>query len=444
MKYRRQWTCILRVGAVTLALSGLAQASQTEAGQYWGQWRGPEANGVSRTATPPLTWSENENIKWKIDIPGRGSSSPVVWGDKVFVTTAIPTGVDPESDHEPRGGLRDRGVHRFVVMAINRADGTIAWQDVVREEEPHEAAHNDNGTWASNSVVTDGEHVFAYFESRGLHAYDMDGNRIWETDLGDKAMRNEFGEGSTPALYEDRLVIVWDHLGGQSFVVVLDKNTGEEIWRANREEIDTWATPLVVEIEGRPQVIVPGMERLKSYDLETGDVVWESEGLTMNPIPSPVVTDDGIMIAMSGFRGNDLKAIRLEGASGDITGTAQVLWELDRDTPYVPSPLLYDGIVYFLKTNSGILSAFDAASGEPVFELQRLQAVPNVFASPVAADGRIYIPGREGTTLVIRHGAPFEVLATNQLDDGFDASPALVDGEIYLRGVEHLYAIAED
>jgi len=440
----RHWICIFVVGSAALCGGEPAQARQSDADRYWGQWRGPEANGVSRTATPPTVWSETENIKWKIEIPGRGSSSPVVWEDKVFLTTAIPVGVEPGRDHEPRGGLRDRGVHEFVVLAIDRADGSIVWRDTVREEEPHEASHTDNGTWASNSVVTDGEHLFAYFESRGLYAYDMDGNRIWETDLGDKAMRNQFGEGSTPALHEDRLVIVWDHLGGQSFIVVLDKNTGEEIWRANRDEIDTWATPLVVDIDGRTQVIVPGRDRLMSYDLENGDVIWESDGLTMNPIPSPVVTDDGIMIAMSGFQGNDLKAIRLAGASGDITGTDRILWELDRDTPYVPSPLLYDDVVYFLKTNSGILSAFDAATGQPVFELQRLQAVPNVFASPVAAAGRIYIPGREGATLVIRHGAPFEVLATNHLDDGFDASPALVDGEIYMRGLEFLYAIAED
>ena len=165
-------------------------------------------------------------------------------------------------------------------------------------------------------------------------------------------MRNQFGEGSTPALYEDRLVIVWDHLGGQSFVVVLDKNTGEEVWRTDRDEIDTWATPLVVEHDGREQVIVPGMNRLRSYDLQNGEIVWESEGLTMNPIPSPTVGADGMVFAMSGFRGNNLKAIRLAGASGDITGTDRIAWELTRDTPYVPSPLLYDSILYFLKTTS--------------------------------------------------------------------------------------------
>ncbi len=432
------------IAAIMLLLPAAATARQTDADRYWGQWRGPEMNGVSRTANPPLTWSESDNIRWKVEIPGRGTGTPVVWNDKVFLLTAVPVGFDGAESHEPRGGLRQRGVHRFVVMALHRSDGSIAWQDTVSEEEPHEATHVDNGTWASSSVVTDGEHVFAYFESRGLYAYDMDGNRLWELDLGDKAMRNQFGEGSTPALYRDKLVIVWDHIGGQSFVVVLDKNTGEEIWRSNRDEIDTWATPLVVESNGAPQVIVPGMDRLRSYDLESGGIVWESDGLTMNPIPSPVVTPDNIMIAMSGFRGNDLKAIDLDAAFGDITGTDSILWELDRDTPYVPSPLLYDGLIYFLKSNSGILSVFEAETGEPRYQLQRLTAVPNVFASPVGAGGRVYLAGREGTTLVIAHGGAFEVMAENTLNDGFDASPALVDDEIYLRGYEYLYAIGED
>jgi outer membrane protein assembly factor BamB len=427
-----------------ILFGSFAVAQQSDEARYWGQWRGPEASGVSRTANPPLEWSETENIRWKVEIPGRGTGSPVVWGDKVFLLTAIPVGLEGDASHEPRGGQRSRGVHRFVVMAMNRSDGSVAWEQTVREEEPHEAAHVDNGTWASSSVVTDGEHLFAYFESRGLYAFDMDGNLQWETDFGDKAMRNQFGEGSTPALYQDKLVVVWDHIGGQSFVTVLDKNTGDEIWRSNRDEIDTWATPLVVRAGGRTQVIVPGMERLRSYDLETGDIIWESDGLTMNPIPSPVVTPNNTLIAMSGFRGNDLKAIRLDDASGDITGTDSILWELDRDTPYVPSPLLYDGLLYFLKSNSGILSVFDAETGEAQYQLQRLQAVPNVFSSPVGAQDRVYFPGREGTTLVIRHGGDFEILATNVLDDGFDASPALVDNEMYLRGYEYLYAISED
>jgi outer membrane protein assembly factor BamB len=328
-------------------------------------------------------------------------------------------------------------------MAINRRDGKVVWERAVREEIPHEGSHTDNGTWASSSVATDGQHLFAFFESKGLFAFDMEGKLLWEKDFGDKRMRNQFGEGSTPALHGDRLVVVWDQQGGQSFVAALNKNTGEETWRVNRSEIDTWATPLVVEHAGRAQVIVPGMNRLRSYDLQNGEIVWESAGLTMNPIPSPVA-EDGLIIATSGFQGNNLKAIRLDGAKGDITGTSSIVWQLDRDTPYVPSPLLYDGILYILKTNNGILSAFDAKTGKPHYQAQRLASIPNVFASPVGAAGRVYLPGREGTTVVIRNSPTLEILATNVLDDGFDASPALVDREIYLRGNQFLYCIAAD
>jgi outer membrane protein assembly factor BamB len=423
------------------ALAVLA-APATEAEQYWGQWRGPYATGVSQTANPPVEWSETRNIRWKVEIPGRGSASPVVWKDRIFVLTAIPSGATGDDTHKPLGGVQPRVAHRFVVLALDRATGKVVWERVAREATPHEASHQDNGTWASSSAITDGERVYAWFESFGMFVYDMNGKLLWEQDLGDKRMRNQFGEGSTPVLHNDRLVIVWDHITGPSFVVALDKLTGKELWRVSRDEIDTWATPLVVEVNRRAQVIVPGMNRLKSYDLETGKVVWESAGLTMNPIPSPVAAD-GMLFAMSGFRGNNLKAIRLADAAGDITNTGAIVWSLDRDTPYVPSPLLYDGILYFLKTNNGILSTYDAKTGKPHYPPQRLDGVPNVFASPVGAAGRVYFPGREGATMVIKNGPAFEVLATNTLDDGFDASPALVDKEMFMRGYKYLYSIAE-
>ena len=433
----------LAAASVVLVLSLTTQGQTPAAAErYWGQWRGPHSTGVSKTADPPLEWSETKNVRWKVGIPGRGNASPVIWGDRVYLMTAIPVGVTGDAQHQPRGGIQPRIPHRFVVMAISRRDGKVVWERTVREEAPHEGSHTDNGTWASSSVVTDGVHLFANFESKGLYGFDMEGKLIWEKDLGDKRMRNQFGEGSTPALHGNRLVLVWDQQGAQSFVVTFDKRTGQELWRANRKEIDTWATPLVVESGGRAQVIVPGRDVLVSYDLETGEVVWQSAGLTMNAIPSPVY-GDGLLFATAGFQGNNLKAIRIDGAKGDITGTPQIVWEINRDTPYVPSPILYDGILYILRSNNGILSAFDAKSGKPHYAApQRLTGVPNVFASPVGAAGRIYIAGREGATVVIRNSPSLEILATNQLDDGFDASPALVDREIYLRGNKFLYCIA--
>ncbi len=426
---------------VVLALTPLIAAVDPEAERFWPQWRGPYATGTSLRADPPLEWSETKNIRWKVEIPGRGSSSPVVWGDRLFLLTAIPAGSTGVTTHRPRGGIQPRVSHRFVVYAIDRHSGKTVWERTAREAVPHEGSHPDNGTWASSSAVTDGEHVFAFFESEGLYAYTMDGSLVWQKDLGDKTMRNEFGEGTTPALYGNRLVVVWDHyVPGASFIVVFDKRTGQEIWRAQRDEVDTWATPLVVEHGGRAQVVVNGMNKLRSYDLETGKLVWEAPGTTMNAIPSPVAAD-GMVIVTSGFRGNTLKAIRLADARGDLTSTRAVAWTLDRNTPYVPSPLLYHGILYILKTNSGILSAFDAKSGKPHYQVQRLEGLGEVFSSPVGASGRVYITGRDGVTLVIRNSPRYEVLAKNVLDDGVDASPALVDGNIYMRGYRSLYSI---
>ena len=437
---------LLAVPFAVVSASLAAEPTPSAAGSVadpsaWGQWRGPLATGVGPKADPPIEWSETKNVRWKVEVPGRGSGTPVVWGDRVFLLTAIPSGRTGAASHEPQGGKSPRDPHQFKLLAYDRKTGTLAWERTAREETPHEASHQDNGTWASSSAITDGEHVIAYFESRGIHVFDMNGTKVWDKDLGDKGMRNEFGEGSTPVLFGNTLVIVWDHIKGPSFIVALDKRTGKELWRTSRDEIDTWATPLVVPVGGRHQVIVPAMNKVRGYDLETGKMVWEAPGTTMNAIPSPV-HGDGLVFLMSGFRGNNLKAIRLAGATGDLTGTGAIVWELNRDTPYVPSPLLYDNILYFLKTNNGLLSAFDAASGKPHYQLQRLDKAPNVFSSPVGASGRVYIAGREGTTVVFRHGPKFDVLAANVLDDGFDASPALVDREIFLRGYSNLYCIA--
>lgn len=423
---------------LVFATDSLLDARQS-ADRFWAQWRGPHANGVSRTAKPPVEWSETKNVRWKVPIPGRSSSTPIVWGDRIFILTAVAADPAAVAGLAPRGSVPTPSPHKFVVMAIDRKTGKTLWEQVAREETPHER-HQENGTWASSSAVTDGELVIATFESRGLHAYDMNGKRVWEKDLGDKRMRSQFGEGSTPALHGRFLVLVWDHQG-ESFIVALDKKSGEEIWRQPRKEIDTWSTPLIAVVNGKAQVVTGAMNQIQAYDLETGAPVWHTAGLTMNPIPSPVM-EDGLAVLMSGFRGNSLKVIRLAEAKGDITGTPAITWTLDRDTPYVPSPLLYDGVLYFLKGNTGVLSVFDLKSGKPHYTLQRIDAAPNVFASPVGADGRVYVVGRDGATVVLKHGAAYEVLATNTLDDGFDASPALVDGELFLKGYRYLYAIA--
>ena len=449
---------------------------------YWPQWRGPNFDGVAPSGNPPIEWSETKNIAWKVGIPGNGFGTPVVWGDTIFILSAVPvTSGGPleafssvashnqalentaETPRENNAGIasaslvqptKQRGQRRrpsrrqaeplqamdFTVMALSRTDGSLIWSDVARHETPHEGKQTNN-SWASSSAITDGEHVFAFFGSRGLYAYDMKGNSQWNVDFGDMRIRNGFGEGTSPALHGETLVVVWDHQG-DSFIVALDKNTGSELWRQSRDEPESWATPLVVEFDGRAQVITAGQNRTYSYYLDTGDLVWEGPGLTVNPIPSPVEAD-GIVYMMSGYRGEALRAVRLADAQGDISDSPAILWEYNHDTPYVPSPLLYDGTLYFLKSNSPILTAFDVASGQAYYGPQRLDGLQEIYSSPVGAAGHVYFLGRDGGALVISNAGKFEILAKNNLDDGFEASPAIVGDELYLRGRQFLYRVQE-
>ena len=425
-----------------------------DAERFWPAWRGPHMTGVAPYGNPPVKWSETNNVKWKVEIPGKGSSSPIVWRDMVFVTSAIQTGEKinrtEREEARPDGSRRRRRgppniapthIQTFVLYAIHREDGKIFWEQTVREELPHEG-HHPTGTFASNSPVTDGERVYAYFGSRGLYCFDMDGNLLWEKDLGDMRKRLGFGEGASPALHGDRIIINWDH-EGQSFIVALDKRTGKELWRTNRDEITSWSTPIVVEHNRKHQVITNATNKVRSYDFETGKLIWEASGMTLNTIPSPVASN-GMVYVTSGFRGNALLAIRLADARGDITDSDAIVWRFNRDTPYAPSPLLYGNTLYFLKRNSGILSAFNARTGEAHYGPKRLTAVPNVYASPVGSGNRVYIAGRDGAVAVLEHGREFKLLGINTLADGFDASPAVVANEIYLRGRRYLYRISED
>ena len=409
----------------------------------WHHWRGPYATGVAVDANPPTTWSETENVRWKVAIPGTGHAAPIVWGDKIFIQTAIEGKEEKSGDDNPFSGFfqRDSGPkYKFDLIALNRSDGSILWQKTLREISPHEGTHRD-ATYASNSPVTDGEYIYAYFGSRGLYCVDMMGNVKWEKDVGTMYKRNTFGEGSSPALHGNTLVIVQDH-ERNSFITAFDKRTGEVLWKTDRNERTTWFSPIVVEQDGKPQVVTAGTNRVRSYDLETGKLLWEGDGLTANSIPSPVAAD-GLVYLMSGFRGSELRAVQLAKAMGDISGSEAIVWEHGRDTPYVPSPLLYGGILYFLKSNDGIISAFDTKTGKAYYGPKRLQGVSGVYASIVGAADRVYIAGRNGTVNVVQHGPEFTIIAENTLDDSFNASPAVVGSELYLRGGQYLYCIAE-
>jgi len=420
--------------------------SDANALHNWPQWRGPLANGVAPHANPPVNWSETNNIRWKIPLPGKAHSSPIVFGDSVYVLAAVPVGEAQKPVYDSAPGVHDSVPvthrHQFVALAIRRRDGSILWKKVLREEWPHEGGH-ETGSLASNSPVTDGERLYVFFGSRGLYCLDLNGEVKWSKDLGRMHTLHAHGEGSSPVLHGDTLIVCWDQ-EGDSFLYAFDKRTGKQLWKVARDEKTSWSTPLVIEHEGKPQVIVSATKRVRGYDLATGTVLWECAGLTDNVVSSPVYDGNGVVIAGNSYYQQAMLAIRLAGSKGDITGTDRIAWKMNRMTPYVSSPLLYDDTLYFLRHNQNILSRLEPATGKPRGESLRLEGIGDfIFASPVGAAGRIYVTGRDGVTVVLRHDRENATLAVNRLDDSFSASPALVDRELYLRGEQFLYCIAE-
>ncbi len=412
--------------------------------QNWPMWRGPLGTGVAPDANPPVEWNENTNIRWKKPLPGKGHSTPIVWEERVFITTAVPVGDALQPKYSGAPGAHDNlpvtHRHEFVVMALNRDDGKPLWKKTVREGLPHEGGHY-TASLASLSPVTDGEHLFASFGSRGLYCLDLDGEPQWEVDLGNMQTKHGHGEGSSPALYGETLIVNWDH-EGQSFVSAFNKRTGKQRWKLERDEVTSWATPIIAVHEGKPQVVIAGTDRVRGYDLASGAVIWECGGMSANIVATPVFAD-GMVYAGSSYEKRALLAIRLTGASGDITGTDRVVWDRARGTPYVPSPLLYDDALYFLAHYQGILTRVDAQTGEDQPGPMRLGRIRNVYASPVGAAGRVYVTDLNGTTMVISSDAAPEVLAVNRLNDSFSASAAIVGDDLFLRGEENLYRIAE-
>jgi outer membrane protein assembly factor BamB len=433
----------------------------------WPNWRGPNFDGSLENADPPSEWSDTKNVRWKVAVPGKGNSSPIVWNDQIILLTAVDTGLRPDGFEPPaplaaaqdageaqaqpersgsrRGRGRGRGdrsrpttAHEFIAIAFDLADGQKRWQSVLHRAVPHESGHQTN-TFASSSAVTNGSHIFASFGSHGIYCLDMQGNVVWSKDLGDMQTRNQFGEGSSPALIGDTLIVTWDH-EGQSLIYALDAATGGVRWKQERDERTTWATPLAVEHEGRTQVVTNGTI-VRSYDLATGELLWSCGGQVSNPIPSPVRLDN-FVICMTGFRGNAIYAMPLD-ARGDISNTDTILWYNNDAAPYVSSPVLYKGQLYFTKERTGVMSSIDAKTGKVLIRPTRLSEIRDVYASPVAAGDKIYFTSRDGVTVVIRHGNALEELAVNKLGEPVDASPAIVGDELLIRSAEHLYCIAD-
>lgn len=441
----QQQSVIVRLTVIVVWLVAIGISSIAAVDAHWPQWRGPNGTGAATVdATPPTTWTDTENVAWKTAIPGRGHSTPIIWGDRIFLTTAIPTGRKLAPKMSGRPGAHDNlpvdSAHQFVVIAINRDDGAIAWQKPVHEVVPHEGGHN-TASLASASPVTDGQNVYAFFGSHGLFCLDFDGNVVWEKQLGKMHSKHGHGEGSSPALFDGTLLVNWDH-EEQSFIVALNTATGEEKWRRDREEVTSWSSPLIVKLDDRAQAIVCGTERVRGYDLETGDVTWQCGGLSANIVATPVFAD-GIVYVGSSYEKRALVAINIDGALGDLTGTDRVLWMRRRGTPYVPSPLLYEGALYYLMHYQNVLTRIEARSGTDSPGAMRLGDLGNIYASPVGAGGNVFITDLDGTTMVIAASEIPRVVAVNQLGEKVSASLAIADEDLLIRGDKHLFCIRD-
>lgn len=410
--------------------------------QNWPEWRGPLATGYAPDANPPIRWDETTNVAWKTELAGEGHSSPIIWGELLFITAAEPFGEAFSGSTRRAPGAHDNRevthAFSFRVQAYHRGNGKLVWQRTVHQGIPQEAGHL-TASLASASPVTDGKHIVASFGSNGIYCLDPAGQVIWKQDLGEYRSKHGHGEGSSPTLHGKWLIVNWDH-EGPSFLQVMNVRTGELRWRVDRQEVTSWASPIVVRHDGLDLIIVCGTDRLRAYNLENGSVVWECGGLSANVVATPVAADGRVYVGSS-YDTRALMAIQLSGSRGDITATKQVLWTRNQGTPYVPSLLLVDDALYYLAHYQNVMTRVEAASGFEKPGPFRLPGIRNVYASPVAAADRIYVTGQNGTTVVFSHADQPQVLAINALDDRFSASAAIADKSLYLRGHRYLYAL---
>lgn len=438
----------LGIAFVTAMLSSLVfVGSAAAAGNAsWPQWRGPSGQGTSDEKNLPTEWSATKNIKWKTPIAGRGHSSPIVWGNKIFLTTAIEGPLVPgakavkhmypegEFLHPDSVGADHK--HQFKVICINRETGKILWEQTAFEGTPYDDRHRKS-SFAAATPATDGKYVYAYFGTEGLYAYDMKGKLAWKADLG-KIGTVGMGTGTSPILYENLVIVQADEeFGERSFIVGVDKKTGKEVWRTPRKTIEvSWSTPLLVRTAKRAELITTGNEAIVAYDPATGKELWRHKGVDSNAIPSPVANSELVFVS-AGFPEKIAMAIAM-GGSGDLTD--KVVWKYAKGTAYVPSPILYGDYLY-LTTDRGILTCLDARTGEVKYEGGRVPIPATFTASPIAFEGKILMTSEDGDTFVIKAGPKHEIIGTNTVGEPVYASPAVADGNIFIRGEKSLYCI---
>jgi outer membrane protein assembly factor BamB len=427
---------------------GLLLLTGTLAHDNWPQFRGPGSLGVAEDPNLPETWSANENVAWKTQIPGTGWSSPTVWGDSIFVTSVI-SSVDGE---KPKKGLYFGGertapqdIHRWMVYCLDFKTGSIRWEREVHKGPPQSSHHLKN-SYASETPVTDGERLYAYFGNLGLFCFDMSGKVLWSKRWGPFKTRYGWGTASSPVLHKDRIYIVNDN-DDRSFMIALDKKTGQEVWRVDREEGTNWATPYVWQNDQRTEIVTPGTKRVRSYDLN-GKLLWELAGMSSIVIPTPF-SKHGLVYIASGYVGDQHRpvyAVR-PGASGDISlqqgekSSKYIAWYNPQAGPYNPSPLVY-GDYYYTLYDRGFFTCHEAKTGKEIYGKVRIDPGVTAFtSSPWAYNGKIFCLSEDGDAFVIQAGPEFKLLGKNSLDEMCMATPAMVRGSLIIRTASKLYRI---
>ncbi len=418
--------------------------------ENWPGWRGPGSLGVSSEKGIPAQWDLSKNVKYKVEVPGLGHSSPIIWGDRIFITTAVNT--DPALENWQKGffsGERkpDASEISWKLLCFDRDTGKLLWEQTATQRKPVNARHTKN-SYASQTPVTDGTYVYAYFGDQGMYCYDFQGKLIWSRDLGSFTMRNGWGLGTSPVLYKNFVIQTCDQETGKSFIIALDKKTGKTAWQDERDELSSWSTPYLYLQGARPELIVNATRAIRSYDPETGKLLWECRGpATTITVPTPV-SSNGLIIVSSGFIREPARPITAfrPGATGDITlkegekNSAAIVWRQPTAAPYVPSPIAYGEYIYVL-LDQGFLACYEAKTGKEVYGRTRIGVGAIFSASPVAVDGKIYCTSEDGDVYVIKAGPVFEVLAKNSIGESVMASPAVSGGKMFIRGIKHLYCI---
>jgi len=434
----------MRIGAV-LASTFLAAAYA----QNWPSFRGPGATGVLDTRhSAPVSWDvgARRNVAWRTAIPGLGHSSPIVWGDRIFVTTAVSS--DPKSVFQyPLAGDLDRrsdlATHQFKLYCLDKRTGKIIWESVAAELVPRVARHPHN-SYASATPATDGKRVVAFFGSEGLYAFDLDGKLLWKQDVGllDQGAFDlpdyKWGSASSPIIYKNLAIVQCDQQRG-SFLAAFDVSTGKPVWRTPREARPSWSTPTVYEGAERAELVANGTEYFRGYDPVNGSELWRIKGTSMISVPTPFAAHGLIYLASGYYRFIQPIVALKSGATGEVQ-PERIAWRTEKGAPYLPTPIVY-GDYFYAFNHRGILTVYHAGTGQRIYE-QRL--APGAFSSsPVATGGRLYAASEDGEVYVVKAGPTFELLATNKMDEVVMATPALTDGMLIVRGLNHLFGIAE-